>query len=57
MSQSLLRNRSETLEAKAGPARSFGVRLQGLLRGGLELWKGGITGEDMQQAVLELDER
>ena len=57
MSQSLLRNRSETLEAKAGPARSFGVRLQGLLRGGLELWKGGITGEDMQQAVLERDER
>jgi transposase len=52
----MLRNIAETLESKTGSARSFGVRLQGLLRGGIEIWKNGRTGEDRQQAVLELDE-
>jgi transposase len=52
----MLRNIAETLESKTGSARSFGVRLQGLLRGGIEIWKNGLTGEDRQQAVLELDE-
>lgn len=53
----MLRNISETLEFKTGPARSFGVRLQGLLRGGIEIWKNGLTGEDRQKAVLELEEQ
>ena len=52
----ILRNISETLESKTGPARSFGVRLQGLLRGGIGLWNSELTSDDRTKAVLELDE-
>ena len=53
----MLRNISEVLESKTGPARSFGLRLQGLLRGGIEIWKRDPTGEDRQKAVQELEEQ
>jgi transposase len=43
----LLRNVSEVLENKRGPARRFGLKLKGLLRSGLTLWHArGTLGED-----------
>ena len=52
----ILRNISLTLKTKTGPARVFGLKLMGLLREGLQLWKVAFT-EEGKQAVKDLDER
>ena len=52
----ILRNISLTLETKTGPARVFGLKLKGLLREGLQLWKICFT-EEGKQAVKDLEER
>ncbi len=52
----ILRNISLTLETKTGPARVFGLKLKGLLREGLQLWKVCFT-EEGKQAVRDLEKR
>lgn len=52
----LLRNISQVVESKTGPARSFGIKLQGLLREGIQIGKGGPA-QERQPAVLDLEDR
>jgi transposase len=52
----LLRNISETLERKAGPARRFGVQVQSTLRAAIELSRKEPT-PSREQEVNRLDER
>ena len=44
------------VESQTGQARSFGIKLQGLLREGIQIGKGGPA-QERQLAVQDLDER
>lgn len=50
----LLKNISMVLETKAGPSRQFGVKLQSLLRAGLEIGK-SPPGPERTQGILDLE--
>jgi transposase len=52
----MLHNISDVLESKTGSARSFGERLQELLRRGIEIWKSDLTGEARLKAIQQLDQ-
>lgn len=53
----LLRNVSEVLENKEGPARRFGVKLKALLREGLALWhaRGALGRDEYRRRSQQLD--
>ena len=55
----LLRNVSEVLENKAGPARRFGVKLKTLLREGLTLWhaRGALGGDEYRRRSQQLEQQ
>ncbi len=47
----LIRNVSEVVREKRGPARQFGVRLKGLLQEGLRLWRDHKEGRALEYAT------
>ena len=53
----LLRNTSEVVDRKRGPARQFGVKLKTLLREGLTLWhaRGFLGGDEFRERSCQLD--
>ena len=55
----LLRNVSEVVESKQGPARQFGTKLKVLLREGLALWhaRGDLKPDEFQTRTGQLDEQ
>ena len=55
----LLRNVSEVVERKRGPARRFGVKLKLLLREGLTLWhaRGALSGDEFRIRSRQLDQQ
>jgi transposase len=55
----LLRNVSEVVEDKRGPARRFGVKLKALLREGLTLWhaRGALGGDEFRTRSQQLDQQ
>ncbi len=55
----LLRNVSEVVERKRGPARQFGVKLKLLLREGLTLWhaRGALRGDEFRIRSRQLDQQ
>jgi len=55
----LLRNASEVLAEKRGPARRFAVKLKGLLREGLSLWhaRGTLRGDQFQRRSRQLEQQ
>jgi transposase len=54
----LLRNVSEVIEDKRGPARRFGAKLKALLREGLTLWhaRGTLDGDEFRTRSQQLDQ-
>ena len=55
----LLRNVSEGVERKRGPARRFGVKLKLLLREGLTFWhaRGALSGDEFRTRSRQLDQQ
>lgn len=53
----LIRNASEVIEGKWGPARRFGMKLKTLLREGLTLWhaRGDLGGDEFRTRSQQLD--